>query len=268
MPNKKTPAPVISVIIPTYNGARFIAQTVESVLTQTVGELEIIIVDDNSDEQTKKVLAEIIKNTKRVLVIPSSPDGLNVGPGPSRNLGVQTAKAPLIALIDDDDLWLAKDKLELQITYLNTHPECVLVGTADNDIIDETGKLLIHYHNPVTDSEIRHTALLRNPFINSSVVFRKETFSHVGGFKDMRLAEDYDLWLRMAKFGRVANIQHNLNPQPLTAYRRRPSSVSSQKKKAMAGAILAIVKRYRKDFPLSLLGLAKAYVRLFVIHFQ
>jgi GT2 family glycosyltransferase len=114
-----------------------------------------------------------------------------------------------IAILDDDDEWLDKDKLKKQVEYLDKHRNVVLVG---GGIKSDAEKF-----RPEMDKEIRNTMLLRNNFFTSTVMFRKQSAIEAGGFiKDQDdLVEDYDLWLRMGKKGKMYNFQ-----EVFTAYRQ------------------------------------------------
>src|SRR5215469_1930470 len=113
----------ISVIIPYYNRDKYIDETVESVLSQTLKPLEIIIVNDRSRECSRRHIDRYSK-VCRILDLPN-----NVGLAGARNAGMRAARGQFIALLDDDDIWLPK-KLELQRQYMEEHPECFLVHSA------------------------------------------------------------------------------------------------------------------------------------------
>jgi len=206
---------VISIIIPTKNGERFISRAIESVLSQNEKDLEIVVVDDASTDNSRQVVESLIKKESRIKLISNQ---VSLRTGKSRDLGIKNSRGEYIALIDDDDLWIDLNKIFVQKKFLEENPEYVLVGAERVQQIDESGKLINYYHNPVTDKEIRSKMLERSCFITSSVMFRKKTYEEVGGFRDIYRAEDYDLWLRLGRLGKMANIKAEI------AYRIRKSS--------------------------------------------
>ena len=98
-----------------------------------------------------------------------------------------------------------------------------------------------------------------NPIITSSVLFRKDIFMKAGCFKDMRLAEDYDLWLRMGKFGKIANVDG-----ADTQYTIRDSGASRSNKIKMCKAVIQLVNEYKKDYPNYMKAIIKGYLRLYL----
>lgn len=255
---------MISVIIATKNGEKYIARAIQSVLDQTyaVDEhtkdlLEILVVSDGSTDKTAQVVETLRQKDARIQFI-SLPQ--NIGPGLARNIGIEKARGEYIAFIDDDDIWISKDKLRLQKDFLDTHSEYVLVGANKVHIVNEEGRQLYIHINRATDAEIRHSMLLRNCFANSSVLFKKKVFEQAGKFKAMYLAEDYDLWLRMAKLGKVANLT-----DCDIAYTKRFGNASTTREKEMYVTILKLVKEYKKEYPNFWLGLLRAYGRILVV---
>ncbi len=245
---------MISVVLATRNGSRWLDRALKSVLSQTEGSIEVIIVNDASTDNTGQKAAEWARKDSRIRVIELTQ---NVGPGKARDRGIREAKGDYIALIDDDDFWISKDKLTLQKKYLDEHKDCVLVGTHKTQLVDENEKILKYYFNPETDTDIRKSILVKNKFITSSVLFRKDTYIKVGGFASLYLAEDYDLWLRMGLIGTFANITG-----ADTAYTVRKSSASKKRKHELYRSILSIVWKNKNKYPNTLLGLSYAVGRV------
>ena len=232
----KTPS--ISVILASYNGQKYLAEAIESVLKQSYKNLELIIVDDGSVDHTFLIARKYQHADARIQIFQQK----NKGPGIARNYGITKAKSSYIALIDDDDFWIDENKLQKQITFLEDNPHHVLVGG---------GKSL-----PQSDEVIRNSILEENCFITSSVIFKKEAFLKAGQFKNMRLAEDYDLWLRMGLFGLMANIDC------LIGHRERMASISFQRKLDMYKTMLKTMRRQHKKYPRYWRGLLKSYTRI------
>lgn len=254
---------MISIVIPTKNGLKFIERAIKSVQAQTEQDFEIIIVNDASTDHTAAILSDLSQKDRRIRVITNKE---SVGPGMSRNIGVNEAKSELVAFLDDDDEWISGEKLTVQKRFLEENKNVVLVGSAKNNFIKEDGTpypVRIDTQ-PVSDAEIRKTMLWRNPFITSSVMLRKDAYLKVGGFAPMFLAEDYDLWIRLGQQGEMANLYNcDIN------YMVREGSASSTRKQEMNQIVLDLVKKYKNEYPsLYLLALLKAHARIFLFNIK
>ncbi|MES3005357.1 MAG: glycosyltransferase family 2 protein [Patescibacteria group bacterium] len=250
---------MISVIIPTKNGSQYIGRAIKSVLSQTETDLEIIVINDASTDNTANLVTELQQHDARIRLITNK---TSVGPGISRHVGIRESKSEFIALIDDDDEWLSKEKLSLQKKYLDEHPRVAVVGSAKNNFVREDGSIypVRMDRQPETDAEIRRTMLWRNPFITSSVMLKKDPYLEVGGFSPMYLAEDYDLWMRLGHHGELANI-HNCDIN----YMIREGSASTLRQQEMNHIILGLVKNYKNDYPrFYYINLIKAYARIWL----
>ncbi len=258
---------MIHVILATKNGSKYIERAIQSVLTQTENHLEMIVVDDASTDSTAEIVKKMAILDPRIRLVSLTK---NVGPGKARDAGIKaiTLESSIpkeniyIALIDDDDVWLQSNKLERQKSFLDTHTEHALVGSAKIFNVDERGlpypdEKNSAYMTPHFDHEIRSEMLRRNCFVTSSVMFRKKAYDAVGGFKPMHLAEEYDLWLRMGRVGWMTNLDGiEVN------YTFRHGSVSRLKQREMYTTVLSLVKEYKNQYPKKWLGLAKAYARI------
>lgn len=245
---------MISVIIATKNGERFIERAIRSVLAQRGVDLEIVVVDDASTDGTAGVVRAVAKRDSRVRLVQREK---NEGPGKARNFGIAQARGEYIAIIDDDDLWPDADKLKMQADFLDLHPDYVLVGVARVDVVDEEGNALSRRRYPIGDSAIRAALLGRNCFMHSGVLYRKDVFDRLGGYKDMRLAEDYDLWFRMGMVGKFANIDALRISWAYRAY-----SSSARRKWGMNRATLRLIWMYRKQYPHFVRALLRGIARL------
>ncbi len=200
-----------------WNGAPWVGEAVESILTQTAGDLELIVIDDGSTDRTPALLASV--RDPRLRVERQSRTGLT----PSLNRAARLARAPLLARLDADDLALP-ERLARQRAFLESHPEVGLLGTAAR-AIDATGREARVVCSPERDSDIRRALLRENPFVHSSVVMRRAVFDRIGGYDEtLEVAQDYDLWLRMSEHTRMANL-----PEPLVVRRLLPERVSMRR---------------------------------------
>jgi glycosyltransferase involved in cell wall biosynthesis len=179
-------ADTVSVVIPAYNAARHIVRTVESALAQTVPPLEILIVDDGSQDDTAEVAGRLPAPVRVI----RKPNG---GPGSARNVGAAEARGDWLAFLDADDWWFP-GKLEAQLR-VGADPKVALVHCLPD-----------HRDEPVPDTLDFGTLWRGNAIINSSVMLRRVVFAELGGFDEDRAlisVEDYNLWLRVAAAGGV-----------------------------------------------------------------
>jgi glycosyltransferase involved in cell wall biosynthesis len=242
MENISKANPKVSIILASYNGGKYIAKAIESVLNQSFFDFEFIIINDGSTDNTKDIVEEFSAKDKRIVIFNNKK---NIGFAKSLNLGLEVAKGEYIARIDDDDEWICLDKLERQVKFLDNNKEYVLIGTGII-AIDEAGKELGKYLYPVTDEEIRKQSLARCCFAHSSVLFRKKEARDCGGYnwsREVRPLEDYDLWLKIGTRGMLTNIS-----EYCVKYMVRASSMSSNKlEQASKGILLA--KRHKYEYP-------------------
>ncbi len=214
----------ISVILPVYNSEQSIEASVSSVLEQTYSDLELIIVDDASDDNTHKICSSLRKTDDRIIIIRNES---NFGALGSRYIGAKAAKSEWIAFIDADDLW-RKDKLAKQISLRDSNKKCDLIFTG-SAFMNETGKKFDWImHVPETVSYKR--LLQQNIISNSSVLMRRQDYLKYapvnGDIIDMH--EDFACWLRMLKDGRIAcGID-----EPLLTYRLSKTSRAGNKFRA------------------------------------
>ena len=201
--------PRVSVLLPVRNGAPFLREALESVLTQTLAEFELLVVDDGSTDETPEILASVGDERLRVL----RQDRL--GLVPALNRAVAEARAPLLARMDADDVSLP-DRLERQVAYLDARPEVALVAAG----VETSGGARIVL--PDDDAALRRRLLLRNPFAHGAVAVRAEALAQAGGYRaDYGANEDYDLWRRIARGWRLGAV-----PEILYRYREHPGAVT------------------------------------------
>lgn len=221
--------PLISVIIPVYNGENTIKKTIESVLSQTLPDFELIVINDGSQDATSEIVNSI--NDSRIQIF-SYP---NAGTNSARNRGIYQAKSEHIAFIDADDLWTV-DKLETQLKALQTHPE-IAVAYSWSDYIDQAGKFLRRgSHISVTGNVYPHLLLSNFLENGSNALIRKQALIEVGGFDEsLTHAEDWDMWLRLASQYHFVAV-----PFPQILYRVSHDSSSFNISKLEAGCLQVI----------------------------
>jgi GT2 family glycosyltransferase len=187
--------PLVSVIIPAFNVAAWIGETIQSVLRQSYRPIEVIVVDDGSTDDTALVAGKF-GNALTYLRQP------NAGVGAARNTGFKASRGDLIAFVDADDLWLP-GKLEEQVALLKSKPEFGWVYT-DAFIVDHTaGKVLdrVGRTHSLPDGDIAGSLLLNNFIACPTPLIRRSLLARVGGFDERRsltVAADWLMWLRLA----------------------------------------------------------------------
>jgi glycosyltransferase involved in cell wall biosynthesis len=166
------------------------------------------------------------------------------------NRGLVAARGEYIAILDDDDYWIDREKLKKQVTFLDKNPEYVACG-GGMIAVDEAGNEMFRFLKPERDEDIKKNALCANPMANSTTMCRKSVAASVG-FYDESLPQfaDWDFWLKIGARGKLYNF-----PEYFTAYLVWHRSSSFVNQKANAQSALRIVTRYRKMYP----GLVKAW---------
>ncbi len=206
--------PRLSVVMPAYNAAPYIEDAVRSILTQTFTDFELLIIDDGSTDKTASILAEF--SDKRIRVFAQE----NKGIVSSLNRAIDLSRAPIIARHDADDR-SKPQRFAQQLQFLDSNAGVVLVGSSMS-VMDMGGKYLHDHYVLTGNAELKQELLVRSPFAHGSVMFRKEAFEHAARYSQEDWpAEDYGLWLRMAKEGRFANID-----TPLYIYRENKEGIS------------------------------------------
>jgi len=196
--------PLVSVIMPVYNGAKYIDEAIESILSQTFSDFEFIIIDDGSTDDTIQHIKRF--NDHRMLLLKNEH---NMGITQSLNRGLESAKGEYICRMDADDISLA-NRLEKQVSFLQKYSSIVLVGSSA-DQIDDKGIIVGEELMPLSPAEINRIKFIHNPFIHGSVMFRKSLLVEFGGY-DVRWKynEDYDLWLRFTSRYLAMNMSDKL----------------------------------------------------------
>lgn len=205
--------PTVSVIMPVYNGEKLVREAIDSVLRQTLRDLELVIIDDGSTDTSADIAASIAQKDPRVRVIRN---GSNLGVAQSLNKGLEAARGELIARADADDICLP-GRLEKQVSFMLAHPEVGVCGCRMRS--NRTGGVISY---PQDDASIRAEMLFRNPIAHPAVIFKKSAVVLAGGYDAGSVpAEDYDLWVRLAlsRDTRFANLKdvlvvYNDRPEP------------------------------------------------------
>ena len=203
--------PMVSVIIPTYNRAGMITQAIESVLNQTYKNLDVIVVDDNSNDNTENIV-KIIQDERLRYYKNSS----NLGPSGARNRGILEARGEFISFLDSDDVWV-QDKLQKQMSYFEKHQDVGMVycafGYRDGNLVVKVPS--DQYRTEELSGDIFRGLLQENKVGTPTMVIKRQCLDVVGTFNSrLKAWEDYELVLRIAKkykIGYVNEILVNVN---------------------------------------------------------
>lgn len=228
---------LVSVIVPCYNGQEFIGEAIESVINQTYQNWELIIIDDGSTDESKKVMDRYLHD-KRIQYIRHDK---NKGISATRNTGIITSRGEYIAFLDQDDIWLP-EKLERQLELFKKSNSKIGLVYTDVYFIDSNGKIF-GQRNPrnvvwgKTKEVILKELFLQSPITMCSTMFRKKCFDQLGLLdEDLFGCDDYDIYLRVAsKFG-IRYI-----PLPL-AKRRYHENSAAKSDKYRNDQIQAVIK--------------------------
>ena len=210
--------PRISVIMPLYNGEKFVGESIESVLAQTVGDFELIIVDDASTDASPAIARSYAEKDDRIVILRNQS---NMGAARSRNRGLDIARGTFITFTDADDL-LSQERFACQLTFFASHPQVDLCGsyyTMFGPAASQQKEIKV----PLSHEQIAVHLLFGCPFGMSSVMMRREAFERTGVRFRECMAEDYQLWVDLADRLRMANI-----PESLVFYRRWEEQISTR----------------------------------------
>ncbi|HSI22289.1 MAG TPA: glycosyltransferase [Methylophilaceae bacterium] len=210
--------PRISILLPVYNGARYLADAIDSILNQSFSEFELVIVNDGSKDHSARIVAGYTDTRIRYF------EQENQGLPATLNRAASQAHGEYLFRQDQDDI-SHPNRLERQVAFLDQHPEIGIVGSwarifsENSDVKPER----IHRH-PAGTSAIAFSVLFDTPFVHSSVAIRRSVFEAVGGYscdRERQPPEDFELWSRICRFSAGANL-----PEILVDYREVPGSMS------------------------------------------
>lgn len=232
-------SPALSVLLPVYNGERFLAAAIESVLGQTFGDFEFIIINDGSRDGSAAIIDGYAARDGRIRAFHQENRGLVA----TLNRGIELTVAPFIARMDADDVALPR-RFELQLARFEGRPELAVVGGFVN-IVDAEGRLLRVGDYPTGGEALtRFLTSDAPPIAHPTVVMRRDIVAQLGGYRPQyKHAEDYDLWLRIHDAGyAIENV-----PVPVLDYRQHGENVSfvHRRQQALATIIARLAHRMR-----------------------
>jgi glycosyltransferase involved in cell wall biosynthesis len=244
--------PKVSVIIPTRNRAEFLRQAITSALKQTLQNLEIIVVDDASEDYTGHVIQSFTDPRIRYIRHDTCR-----GQGATRNAGLHLASGEYVALLDDDDQWMPQ-KLERQVALLDESPSKVAMVYTGICRIDVSTKRIVNWVIPDKRGSLFEDICKQN-FIGgcSSVMFRRSCLDKIGCFdEELASAADYDMWLRISKEFDIEYIR-----EALVVYAVHPNRISTNYESKVRG-LEAVLKKHRRYLALDSQNQSRRYFLL------
>ena len=222
--------PEVSIVLPTYNGERFIRDSIESVLAQTFTDWELIIVNDCSTDHTPEIVREYEARDSRIHVLDNP---VNKKLPESLNIGFRNARGKYYTWTSDDNLY-EPEAIEKLKDYLDSHPDEVMVCTG-MVWIDEEGQYLRRH--PIYDDE----RMFVDDMVGACFMYRSQVKDEIGEYDtDLFCAEDYEYWLRMIKeYGNIA-----YSPEILYQYRAQPNSLTATKRWKVKQSRIGIFKKH------------------------
>lgn len=194
--------PKVTVLLPVYNGEKYLKEAIESILNQTFDDFEFIIINDGSTDDTKKIIESY--NDKRIRVVNQKNKGLSL----SLNIGISMSQGEYIARMDADDI-SEKDRLMEQVSFMDQNPEIGICGSSVI-LINELGDHIGYMIHPFKHNDIKAQMLFNCPLAHPTVIFRKSFLAKSGLRYNEVKSEDYDLWVRAVDLTKIANINNYL----------------------------------------------------------
>lgn len=249
--------PIVTVIIPSYNREKYIRATIDSALSQTYKNLEVVVVDDGSTDRSREIL-EGYGNRIRLL---EHEGRANRGQSAAINLAMHSTRGEYVAILDSDDVWTV-DKIGKQVDYLRRHPDVGIVY-GNGYAIDETGKILYKLIPPGHREESDPSRMLLECHFNipSNALVRRSAFDQAGEFDEtLRSSQDHDMAIRLIEVTKAAFLD-----EPVWYYRRHPDTQSSIHTKRRWKNGFKILDKACRRYPY---GWSVKRRRLAVLHFR
>lgn len=229
--------PKVSVIMPAYNAERYIKEAMDSILGQTFGDFELIVLNDCSRDTTEQIILSY--RDPRVVYVKNEK---NLGVAGTLNRGLEYATGVYIARMDSDDIAMP-DRLERQVAFLDANPEVIACGS---------NALLFGQTEGKTDMPLDHNSIclrlaLSNAFVHPTMLLRKSALGSVRYDSSFEGREDYRMWMVLSRKGRMENLE-----QPLLRYRLHGGQVTQKADAAKAQKHFHLKKTYYRELDMGL----------------
>jgi glycosyltransferase involved in cell wall biosynthesis len=228
-------APLVSIVLPVYNGEKYLAESLDSVFAQTYQNWELVIINDGSTDGTENLILNY--HDKRIRYFPN--EG-NKGIIFSLNRGIRESNGLYIARLDADDIALP-GRIEKQVEFLSGNPEFSMCGSYFQTI-DSNGRLLKNVEFPANNRDAQSFLLLHNCFCHSAIMMRTNIAKELKYDEKFQVCEDYDLWYRISRTGKILNL-----PVYTTQYRVHENNMTTRKSEIMFIHVNKINKRILDD---------------------
>jgi len=224
--------PKITVFITAYNAAQYISDAINSILSQTYTDFELLIIDDGSTDETNQIISSYSDSRIRLIK-----NDKNRGLVYSRNLALSEARGKYLAILDSDDI-AHENRLEIQLKEFENRPNLALLGTPANIINskgERTGEIIKVKHGK---DNVSTQLFFENTFVHSSVMLQASVFRYFGGYQNHPLAEDYDLIARIALSYEVDNLK-----LALVDYRKHDNNISTIQQEKLQAELYPIKEK-------------------------
>ena len=235
--------PKVSVVIPTYNRSKYLSKAIRSVLNQTYQDFELLIVDDGSTDNTEEAANTFNDHRIRYHRLASNSGGSFV----PRTTGIDASSGSYLAMMDDDSYWIEPNKLELQVKFLDDHPDYVIVGTQELSV-NGNGSTLRILNCPLADEHIRRSILSKPCFYHPCVVYRKTALDSAGTYERFKVkpydnySNEYLLWLKLGLVGKFANL-------PMYGSSLMVTNFKANTRRAFYKGYLSMIKQFKDCYP-------------------
>lgn len=234
--------PLVSVIMPVYNSEKYLKEAIDSVLSQSYSNIELVIVNDGSKDSSKQIIKSY--NDSRIQYVENESNG---GIVYSRNKGLSHSKGEFVATLDSDDIAL-RERISMQVDFLQNNPEYGMCGTFYRTI-DSQGNYLAKVQFPTGNTDIISHLLIGNCFCNSTVMIRRDIALDLKYREKFDIVEDYELWYRISKRAKLANL-----PQVSVLYRVHGTNISAARLDDMLARLKKINEEVIQDLKLEYTG--------------
>lgn len=225
--------PIVSVILSVFNADIYLAESIESILSQSFVDFEFIIINDGSTDNSLAIIEEYQQKDQRIILINRKNKGLIH----SLNEGIERSTGKYILRMDADDI-SHPDRISIQVEFMDKHPSVVICGSWVEHFDGESR--IIKY--PISDNEIKEYFIFQSPFAHPAVIMKSETFHRKNGVRyneKYQHAEDYKLWFDLMPYGKFANI-----PQCLLRYRVSSNQITAITKRDCIAISIKIRREY------------------------
>jgi glycosyltransferase involved in cell wall biosynthesis len=208
--------PTVSVLMTVYNAGEFLKPAIDSLRTQTFTNFELIIIENGSTDGSREIVRSYDDPRLKIFEFDK-----NIGRTPALIAAFEKARGELVAILDADDIAFPQ-KLEYQVKYLAAQPDVVLLGT-QCEFMNQNGDIVGVFETPCEPKEVYQTLAYTNVIAHSSAIYRRDVAIKAGGYPEKYVyAQDFGLWVQLAKFGKIAVL-----PETLTQIRQHDESATS-----------------------------------------